>query len=117
MCVTQCWCGADRCVHHPEYRPGEDEVRGSGGRLPDCQDASDSEAGHGADGGTVPYYCCCCWAAHEEENLISSFFIVQLLSLFCFDCLLFGGCMYPWGFVCMCIIENQRQKTSHTYHT
>lgn len=26
VCVNQCWCWADWCVHHPEHRPGEDEV-------------------------------------------------------------------------------------------
>ncbi|XP_035273504.1 receptor-type tyrosine-protein phosphatase delta-like isoform X39 [Anguilla anguilla] len=52
--ALQCGGGADRRLHHPQHRPGENEVRGRGGHFPDRQDAEDTEAGHGADGGSVP---------------------------------------------------------------
>lgn len=45
----QCGCWANGCLHHPEYRPGENALRRSGGYLPDCQNAAHAETGHGAD--------------------------------------------------------------------
>lgn len=47
----QCWSRKDRRVHHPQHRAGEDEVRRSGGHLPDCQDAAHPEARHRSDRG------------------------------------------------------------------
>lgn len=51
MCLLQRWSGPDRRVHHPQYRAGEDEVRGRGGHLPDRQDAAHPEARHRPDRG------------------------------------------------------------------
>lgn len=47
--MMQCWCGPDRSVHHTQYRAGADALRGSGGHLPDGQNAENPAASHGAD--------------------------------------------------------------------
>ena len=49
----QCGCRTDGCFHRAEHCAGEDEIRGSGGPLPDRQDAENSETRHGADRGTA----------------------------------------------------------------
>ncbi len=58
MSTKQRWSRKDRCVHHPQHRAGEDEVRGSGGHLPDCQDAAHPEARHRSDRGELSRCCC-----------------------------------------------------------
>lgn len=55
--LSQCWCGADGCLHHFEYCPGEDALRRGGGHLPDCQNAAHTETGHGADWGKGFSFC------------------------------------------------------------
>lgn len=47
----QRWSRQDWRVHHAQYSPGEDALRGGGGHLPDGQDAEDTAASHGADRG------------------------------------------------------------------
>lgn len=49
--MMQCWCGADRSLHHTQYRAGADALRGRGGYLPDGQNAENPAASHGADRG------------------------------------------------------------------
>lgn len=49
--VSQCWCWADWYLHRSEHRFREDEIRGCGRPLPNCQITPNSEASHGADRG------------------------------------------------------------------
>lgn len=49
--MFQCRGGADRRIHHIEHCTGADEVRGGGGPLPNCQNATNTKTSHGANRG------------------------------------------------------------------
>ena len=51
--LFQCWCRPDWSIYYVKYRPREDEVRGSRGYVPDCENAQNPETCHGANRGEI----------------------------------------------------------------
>lgn len=51
--MSQCGGGQDGGLHHSQYSFGADALRRCGRHLPDSQNAANTTAGNGADGGTV----------------------------------------------------------------
>lgn len=86
VCAPQCWGGQDRCLHHPQHRAGEDEVRRSGRPLPDSEDTSHSAACHGADRGK---YNCLYSVSHRDRMVFQSqwciFYFLMLSKVSFFD--------------------------------